>query len=342
MSKRGFRSIFWFIAVVLIALVALLLLIPDFLQRWLWMRQLGYQAIFWRIWLIKWSMAVAAFVCVFVYLAVNLGLVRDFPPAQGKTVVKRVGEFHAGNLPEMSRGVWIFSYLFMSVFIALIFASAFYPKWDTYLRFRLGADTGTFDPIYHADIGFYLFRLPFYKLVQDSLVILTFITALLIAGVYVWAGTFQFATTGRAGVDRRTVGHLSVLVALFFGVWAWGFYLDRYELMYSTQGVVYGVGYTAYHVTRICLWIMLWATIVLAAATLINIFVRKFLALVVIVACYFLLYIIILILLPAAVQKYWVEPSELELETPFLKHNRSTLPDRRFNSTGLKRNDIPH
>jgi len=32
-----------------------------------------------------------------------------------------------------------------------------------------------------------------------------------------------------------------------------GVYLDHHELLYSTQGVVYGAGYTADHVTRISL-----------------------------------------------------------------------------------------
>jgi uncharacterized membrane protein (UPF0182 family) len=48
---------------------------------------------------------------------------------------------------------------------------------------------------------------------------------------------------------------------------------------------------------------------------------RRFVALVVIVAGYFILYFILLIILPAAVQKFWVEPSELERETPYLKNN---------------------
>jgi uncharacterized membrane protein (UPF0182 family) len=202
-----------------------------------------------------------------------------------------------------------------------MFGLGFYPEWDKYLRFRWGESTGAIDPIFHVDAGFYLFQLPFYKLVQDSLVLLAFITAVLISGVYAWSGSFQVTPERRLRAERRTVGHLSVLVAVFFAAWAWGYYLDRYYLMYSTQGVVYGVGYTAYHVTRICLWIMLLASVGLAIATLLNIFMRRFGALVAMVAGYFVLYFILLIILPAAVQKFWVEPSELEREAPYLKHN---------------------
>jgi uncharacterized membrane protein (UPF0182 family) len=52
-----------------------------------------------------------------------------------------------------------------------------------------------------------------------------------------------------------------------------------------------------------------------------NIFLRKFIALVAAVGCYFLLYFVLLMILPGAVQKFRVVPSELELETPFLTHN---------------------
>jgi uncharacterized membrane protein (UPF0182 family) len=285
------------------------------------MRELGYQVIFWRIWLIKWSLLVLSFLCVFVYLMVNFRLVKGVPPAQPWTVVRRVSLNYAQNPQQIYPAIWTISYTLISAFIALMFALAYYSQWDTYLRFRWGGSTGIIDPIFHTDVSFYLFRLPFYKLLQNSLVFIAFLTAVLISGIYIWAGAFQLVAARRLQVERRTISHLSVLVAIFFGVWAWGYYLDRYELMYSTQGVVYGAGYTAYHVTRICLWIMFFASIGLAVATLSNIFVRKFTALVTIVAGYFLLYFILLIILPGIVQKYWVEPSELERETNFLKNN---------------------
>ena len=58
------------------------------------------------------------------------------------------------------------------------------------------------------------------------------------------------------GWSAKAVPHLSVLFFVLVASWGWGFYLDHYELLYSTQGVVYGAGYTADHVTRIAYWIM--------------------------------------------------------------------------------------
>jgi uncharacterized membrane protein (UPF0182 family) len=321
MTRRRLVQALWLSVGAVIVLIVFLTLISGFLQKWLWMREVGYKAIFWRIWFIKWSLLIVSFACVFAYLAVNFRLVKGMPPSAMWTGVRRAGEVRELNRPPISPALWTLSYLVVSGFIALMFALFFYPEWDTYLRFHYGGSTGIADPIFHADVGFYLFRLPFYKLVQDSLVVLAFLTVVLISGAYVWAGAFRPDETRRLYVERRTVAHLSVLVAIFFFAWAWGYYLDRYDLMYSTEGVVYGVGYTAYHVTRICLWIMLLASIGLAVVTLLNIFLRKFIALVAAVTCYFLLYFVLLMILPGVVQKFRVVPSELELETPFLTHN---------------------
>jgi uncharacterized membrane protein (UPF0182 family) len=324
MNRHRLIKVLWLSAAIVFAVLIFLSLISGFLQKWLWMRQLGYQAIFWRIWFIKWSLFIVSFLCVFVYLVVNFRLVKGMPPKQLRVPVSvnsnmRVSRYTSGQ--QVSPAIWTISYVLLSGFIALMFALSFYPKWDEYLRFRWGGATGITDPIYHTDVGFYLFRLGFYKLLEESLLALAFLAVVLISVTYIWSGAFRVVATRRVQVERRTVGHLSVLVAVFFAVWAWGYYLDRYELMYSTMGVVYGVGYTAYHVTRVCLWIMFFASIGLAVATLVNLFVRKFMALVSIVAGYFILYFIVLIILPALVQKYWVEPSELERETPYLKHN---------------------
>ena len=58
------------------------------------------------------------------------------------------------------------------------------------------------------------------------------------------------------GWSAKVVPHLSSLFFVLVASWGWGFYLDHFELLYSTQGVVYGAGYTADHVTRIAYWMM--------------------------------------------------------------------------------------
>ena len=76
--------------------------------------------------------------------------------------------------------MWTRTIALTAAAVAALFALGFYTQWDTYLRFRYGGSVGLSDPIFGIDVGFYLFRLPFYQLLQGSLV---FLTVLAIVGV---------------------------------------------------------------------------------------------------------------------------------------------------------------
>jgi len=99
------------------------------------------------------------------------------------------------------------------------------------------------------------------------------LTALVILSfTYASLGTLQFERLPNLQPKPRVIRHLSILFIFFLATLAWGFYLDRFELLYATRGVVYGVGYTADHVMRINLWIMLFASLALFTLMSINLF----------------------------------------------------------------------
>jgi uncharacterized membrane protein (UPF0182 family) len=93
---------------------------------------------------------------------------------------------------------------------ALIFAVIFYAQWDTYLRFRYGGSFGLSDPLFGADAGFYLFRLPFYELLQGSLTGLALITLLAVLVFYAYFGLLRLNRSKQiAGWSAKAVPHLS-------------------------------------------------------------------------------------------------------------------------------------
>ena len=53
-------------------LVAVLVGIAGYLEKWLWMRQLDYTGIFWTLLSVQWAMFCSAFVFAFLYLWINL------------------------------------------------------------------------------------------------------------------------------------------------------------------------------------------------------------------------------------------------------------------------------
>jgi uncharacterized membrane protein (UPF0182 family) len=319
LTRRG-RLLTLIIGAAILGII-ILAIVSGAIQKWLWMQQLDFTVIFWTLLSVKWQMLCLAFVVAFLYLWINLHL------AAKKGAVSHEGK-PAGLADILSKsGIQISpaelkpAIPIVSVVVAFFFAFTFYAQWDTYLRFRYGGSFGLPDPLFGVDVGFYLFRLPFYELLQNSLTGVTLITflAVLIASMYF--GRLQFSSGAKLKLRGTGIPHLSALLFLLVASWGWGFYLDHFELLYSNLGVVHGAGYTADHVTRIALWVMVGAAAALCALLVLNFFRPIFRAIAVGFGIYIALYIIGVLLLPALFQRFMVQPNELALESPYLKHN---------------------
>ena len=311
-----------FIVVAAFALFVVVAFIPGWIQKWLWMRQLGYAGVFWTIWSVRWEMFAAAFVVALLYVGLNLRLAeRNGAAFSGGTLrnpAKLVAEL---GIQFSSKGLKLVTAAIAAV-AGLVLATVFYTQWDTYLRFRYGGSFGLSDPLFGADTGFYVFRLPFYELLQGSLTGLAFITLLIVTGYYAYSGLLRFPRNRQTDARGANVTpHLSMLAFAVVAGWGWGFYLDHFELLYSTQGVVYGAGYTADHVTRVAYWLMLGAAVALGAVLVLNVFRPRLRTVVIGAGGYLALYILALMLLPALFQRLQVQPNELALETPYLRNN---------------------
>jgi len=205
------------------------------------------------------------------------------------------------------------------MFVSLAFAAAVSSQWDTYLRFRYGGSFGVTDPLYRVDLGFYLFRLPFYELLQGNLAFLT-VGALAILGLFGLFGLRQFKPGQKLTIADNTARHLILLLFILAGTLAWVFIWIITSSFIRRSAWFTGAGYAAAHVTRVVFWMMLGASI-LACALLVLAYRRpriKFLAIG--IGVYALLYIGGVLALPPLVQAFVVRPSELVRETPYLNH----------------------
>jgi uncharacterized membrane protein (UPF0182 family) len=311
-----------FIIVAAVVLISLLGVISGLIQKELWMQQLGYTSVFWTLLSLRWGLFCAAFAVALAYFWINLRFAARNGAAFRAGSLTSESTFAAKIGIEISPAVLKLAMGTLAALAALIFAAIFYAQWDTYLRFRYGGSFGLPDPLFGVDVGFYLFRLPFYELLQSSLTALTLITLLAFVVFYAYCGLLRFGRNGQMdGQGTKAVPHLSILFLVLVAGWGWGFYLAHYQLLYSTQGVVFGAGYTADHVTRIAYWIMTGASAALCALLVLNIFRPRFRAIVIGSGIYVALYFIAVLLVPVLLQRFTVQPSELALETPYLKNN---------------------
>ncbi len=313
---RPWRLLF----VVIVLVLIILAIVSSSIEKWLWMQQLDYAEVFWKIISVQWGMFILAFLIVLLYFWINLGVVARRAASVAGDGENPPGFYQRSGIPISPRGSK-FLRTAVALGFALIFALVFYPAWDTWLRFRYGGSFGIPDPLFGDDVGFYVFRLPFYELVQNSLSGLALMTFLTVLVAYVYFGLFRFRRGARLEAGNSPAGHLSILLAVVVASWAWGFRLDLYELVYSTMGVVFGAGYTADHVTRNVLWIMFGASVLLSALLLLNSIRPRRRAVVAGGAVYVILYLIAFAALPSLFQKFRVLPNELEFETPYLQRN---------------------
>ena len=194
-------------------------------------------------------------------------------------------------------------------------------EWDRFLRLVWAQDFGRSDPIYFRDIGFYLFVLPFFNLVQISLVLLTLSGTLMLGLAYFRLGRLQLDPKRYVAADPNVLRHLIANAVLLLTAWAWGFYLDRFGLLTRSAGAVFGAGYTDVHVLLVGLWVALGATFALicvlawvAATNTPRLAVFG-------IGGYLIILLAALEVIPGGFQRLIVEPNELALETPFLRHN---------------------
>ena len=203
--------------------------------------------------------------------------------------------------------------------LSFLFALSISSQWDTYLRFRYGGPFGIADPLFGVDLGFYVFRLPFYELLQGSITLLT-LSALAILTICAVFGMRQSKSTGRITLRNGTARHFIVLLFILAANFGWGFILDHYQLVYSTLGVVHGAGYAAAHVTRIALWVMTGASALACGLLVLGFFRPRAKKVVTGFVIYAALYVVGVLALPYLIQAFVVKPNELSLETPYLNH----------------------
>ena len=308
----------------LIAIVVVVSTVLGLVQKWLWMRQLDYVGIFWTLLSVKWGIFGVTLIVSVLYLWLNLRFAaRNIDLVDGESFFNKAFTHPADasrtiNV-DISPRLLVFFIDFAIVVLSLIFALSVSGQWDTFLRFRYGASFGIADPLFGIDLGFYVFRLPFYELMQGSITVLT-VSALAILTLCSVFGVRQSRSSGKitvpGGVRRHFMALLFILVANF----GWGFMLDHYELVYSTLGVVHGAGYAAAHVTKAALWVMTGTSAVACVLLAIGFFRTRTKHIVAGIVVYAALYVIAVMALPRLFETFMVKPNELSLETPYLNY----------------------
>lgn len=208
----------------------------------------------------------------------------------------------------------------VAVLFALLAGTGVSAQWHNWLLFRNSVDFGIEDPQFGRDIGYFVFRLPFLSFLVEW----AFVAVVIIAVVTVVAHYLNGGIRIQAPVQRVTPqvkAHISVLLGVLALIKAVGYYFQRFELSFSTRGVVDGASYTDVKAQLPALELLIIISLFAVLMFLMNIR-RKGWALPVIgVGLWALISVIVGAVYPAFTQKFRVEPAEIERERRYIERN---------------------
>ncbi|MEQ4716937.1 UPF0182 family protein [Nonomuraea sp. B19D2] len=127
--------------------------------------------------------------------------------------------------------------------LALFSGSSFAGQWEVWLKFVNGESFGKQDKLFGLDISFYMFDLPFIRMVLNFLFTAVIISIVLAAITHYLYGGFRLQSPG-VHASRAARTHLSVLLGIFLLLKAVAYWFDRFGLVFSDRGFVHGASYT--------------------------------------------------------------------------------------------------
>jgi uncharacterized membrane protein (UPF0182 family) len=305
------------ILVIVVVVLGLFAQLIPLYTDWLWFGEVGYQQLFTSILSMRGGLFTAMLIAVLLFLWANLAFAaRTAAPDVVWELEDQLGLPGRVVIEPLLRR-FLPAVLLVIAIVAGLRASA---QWATVTMYRHGSSFGTIDPVFGRDIGFYVFTLPFWRMLHGWATALVTGTVVLALVVYVLRRSLALTTRGPrlAGRARTHLLALGALLLLLKGI---GFWLDRYDLLFSARGVVFGASYTDVHASLPMLGALAVLAVLCAVACLVQVsrpgirFVAGGLAALAIV------WVVGLGIYPSLLQRFRVVPNELAAERPFIAHS---------------------
>jgi len=206
------------------------------------------------------------------------------------------------------------------VLLAILLGSDALGQWDHWILFRNGTSFGVKDPIWHKDIGYFVFKLPFETfLVQWSFLALFVILMITVLFHYLNGG---IRTQGpKPRVTPAVKAHISLILGLLSLVKAAGYYLQRYSIDNATNSVGQGAGYADIHARLPALELLILVSLAAFVLLIFNIRRQGWALPILGVGMWFLVALSAGTIYPALVQAFKVSPNEEVLESPYIHDN---------------------
>lgn len=313
---------------ILLLIIAVFSLTASIYVEWLWFKSVNLATVFTTTWLNQIVLWAVVFISTFLLFYVNLLVVKKHlksNPERPRRVTEDGREIifmHPARnfLDDFIQGPWgRWIFIGLSLIGAFLVSTASFGDWLIVQQYIHRVSVGMADPIFGRDLGFYFFNLNFYDYVCGILI--SVLVLLLITVVACYAiGASASLIGGKWQQFSVPKGHIAVLLALFFAVKGWNYWLSTFDILFSSAGVIYGAAYTDVYARLVAYKAMMVLSIITAAVILVNIFIKRFKWIIYAAGAWVLVAVVMQGLYPGFVHKFVVQPDEFNKERPYIEN----------------------
>lgn len=255
--RERLGSIIFTLLIIGLAYVGFYFFFKDFIIDSWWFDSLGYGKYFWQRATYRYVIFSSATVLFFSLFFVNFWLTSRIltkpetsqpgVEAERRRIKQLVENFRYGSLRV---------YTPLAMVLAIALAYPMFVEWEKVLLFVFSIPSGVKDPTFSKDISFYLFSLPFYRLIEKRFAITFIIMTVATFILYALEIRLIRKTFNRFSFPKPVRVHLSILLGGLAVIAIWHLMIIRYELVYTNSHTAfYGPGFVEMNVQLPLIWL---------------------------------------------------------------------------------------
>jgi hypothetical protein len=212
--------------------------------------------------------------------------------------------------------------------LAITFGSLLASQWETLLRFfnevdftKINPTTGQLipatEPVFNKNIGFYVFNIPMFILIQEW--IQGVMIVVLIATVSVYFINLSLRGEDLSiGLTPQIMSVVSILLGLLLIVISLGYWIDTYELLFSDRGSIFGAGYTDLNARLPAMRLIILLGFIISIALFANTKIQSIRLILFGAGIWIAAAFVVGEGYPTVVQRFQVDPNELSKEMEYI------------------------
>ncbi|MDH4262337.1 MAG: UPF0182 family protein [Spirochaetia bacterium] len=282
------------------------------ITEFFWFQSLHFEKVYWRIFNVKMLISSAVFILYFGSIYLNLKIALS--ATKNKAFQIRLNQITSIDFNKIVN----IGAILISAFFAFVAASPASGLWDELLKYQNSTAFNIKDPVFQKDLAFYFFKLPLITYLKNILISLVILSLTASGVVYFFKGAIQLVKGWYHNFNRNLKIHVGALLAILFLLFSLHFWLLRYNILYSNNGISTGAGYTDTHTRLFGYNLMSFLFLLSVPLVIYTVFsnrVRPFLIGMTTIGASV---VVFLVFIPFFQQNFIVAPYELEKEKPYI------------------------